>query len=664
VSLEKILSALDSVHSSLPREDWYKILAAVKSEMGDGGKDIAEEWSKNSDDYDPKAFAATWNSLSPNGGISIGTLYHYAAERGWKYQEPSLLRDQVDRLKRKQAEEEKARETQTAAQVAQSRWEAANNADPDHAYLMRKQIDPMGIRQEGSNLLLPIQDKDGKLISLQTIAPDGKKLFLKGSTTGGGYMRIKGMDSPVIIAEGYATGVSINQVTDASVAVAFSCHNLMSVAKILREKMPDGDIVIAADSKPVSTLETAREAARAINARLAVPTVDSDFNDMHVAGKDVKAAIEAAAIPVPDGFRFLSLHEIRQNLKGAVYLINPFLERDTVTVLFGESGAYKSFICLDMGLCVAFGIPFHGHKTNQGAVFYVCGEGASGIGRRVESWLIDHKKTSSNAPFYVSVAPGRLIEEGNALEIASIIEAQSKQAPALIIIDTLSTNIGDGDESSNPDIAKLMCNVSIHLRDRFKACVLIVHHVGHNDKDRERGAYALRGNTDARILVKAETGYSCSLHSLKVKDGPIFQPVSFTTRKVVIPGIEDSEGGPVSSLVMESKEYTEDESAGLTAQQQQALAVLEDMHADRQENIKIQGCNPNEARVEAKEWYGRLEKLKVIRKGSSRQAKNKIKSKLVNEGLIQSSGIYVFPAQKEAKNDPEKRQPSVNQSVN
>ena len=132
------------------------------------------------------------------------------------------------------------------------------------------------------------------MISLQTITPDGKKLFQKDSITGGGYMRLKGSAATIVLCEGYATGVSLNAATAASVAIAFSCHNLMPVAKILREKMPDADIVIAADSKPASTLEKAREVAKAINARLAIPTIDSDFNDMHMAGQDVRSTIETS----------------------------------------------------------------------------------------------------------------------------------------------------------------------------------------------------------------------------------------------------------------------------------------------------------------------------------------------------------------------------------
>ena len=226
----------------------------------------------------------------------------------------------------------------------------------------------------------------------------------------------------------------------------------------------------------------------------------------------------------PQGFQFIGLDAIRKGLKGADYLIKPFLERDTTVVFFGESGIYKSFVALDLGLCIAHGIPYHDHPTHQGAVFYLCGEGKGGIARRVEAWLLERKPKQQAAPFYVSELPAQLIEDGNAEAVAAAIQQAVSAAgkdPAFIIIDTLSTNIGNGDESNNADIARLLGNVNTHIRERFKACVMFVHHVGHGDKDRERGAYALRGNADARILVKSYKD-GCSLHSMKNKDGAAF----------------------------------------------------------------------------------------------------------------------------------------------
>ena len=144
-------------------------------------------------------------------------------------------------------------------------------------------------------------------------------------------------------------------------------------------------------------------------------------------------------IASPGSFTFSaalrSLSQIRKGLNGPQYLIKPFLERSTLTVMFGESGCYKSFLATDIGLCVAYGIDFHGYRAHQGPAFYICGEGHGGIGRRIEAWLIQHDLTRRDAPFYVSELPAQLINEGDAESIGDVIGGLCEQHgnPVLIM---------------------------------------------------------------------------------------------------------------------------------------------------------------------------------------------------------------------------------------
>ena len=359
----------------------------------------------------------------------------------------------------------------------------------------------------------------------------------------------------------------------------------------------------------------------------------------------VRTLGKSGAAPV---FKFSPLSEIRKGLTGPQYLIKPFLERSILAVMFGESGCYKSFLATDIGLCLAYGIDFHGYRVHQGPVFYICGEGHGGIGRRVEAWLIQNDLTGKDAPFYVSELPAQLINEGDAEAIADVISGLCEQhgipGPALIIIDTLSTNMGEGDENSNADVARLINNVNVHLRTRFNACVLIVHHVGHDAKERERGAYALRGNADSRIMIKGEAGYCCSMHSLKCKDGPLFEPVAFRTVIKTLPDLTDSEGEPVTSLVLDAIDYVDSGTAkNLPKQLEQALAVLKDMHQSARENLQAGGYDTSGARVEVRAWKDKLRTMKVVRKDASRKVLDNIRAKLVKEGLAKQEGIHIYP---------------------
>ena len=77
---------------------------------------------------------------------------------------------------------EKRRE---AAARAERLWQKTGEPNPDHPYLVRKAIEPHGIRQLGRLLVVPMRNHGGKLWSLQFIPPepDKKKTFLKHSRT-------------------------------------------------------------------------------------------------------------------------------------------------------------------------------------------------------------------------------------------------------------------------------------------------------------------------------------------------------------------------------------------------------------------------------------------------------------------------------------------------
>lgn len=98
------------------------------------------------------------------------------------------------------------------------------------------------------------------------------------------------------------------------------------------------------------------------------------------------------------GFR--PLGAVRAALAGADYLVKPIIQRDTTAIWFGESGALKTFVLLDVGLHAAYGIECHGMPCHQGAVFFICGEGQGGIARRVVAWTIGHNVTDDTARFF------------------------------------------------------------------------------------------------------------------------------------------------------------------------------------------------------------------------------------------------------------------------
>jgi putative DNA primase/helicase len=216
---------------------------------------------------------------------------------------------------RASAEAERKQRQSEAAAKAVSIWQAATPAPSDHAYLVRKGIKPHGAKLHNGALVIAVRE-GADIHSAQFIGDDGTKRFLTDGRVAGGYFSIgttKGA-AALCIAEGFATGATLHEITGYPVAVAFNAGNLEAVALAMRAKLPDMPIILCGELDPTG-LTKSRAAALAIGARLALPDFGetrpegaTDFNDLatHSGAEAVKAAIEAATIPARETYQAAS----------------------------------------------------------------------------------------------------------------------------------------------------------------------------------------------------------------------------------------------------------------------------------------------------------------------------------------------------------------------
>lgn len=210
------------------------------------------------------------------------------------------------------AEAEQKQRHSEAANKAASIWQTAALAPSDHAYLVRKGINPHGAKLHNGALVIAVRE-GADIHSLQFIGEDGAKRFLTDGRVAGGYFSIgttKGA-AALCIAEGFATGATLHEVTGYPVAVAFNAGNLEAVALAMRAKLPDMPIILCGELDSTG-LTKSKAAALAIGARLALPDFggsrpegSTDFNDLatHCGPEAVKRAIEAATIPLRDSYQ-------------------------------------------------------------------------------------------------------------------------------------------------------------------------------------------------------------------------------------------------------------------------------------------------------------------------------------------------------------------------
>ncbi len=219
---------------------------------------------------------------------------------------------------RLEREADEAKRKQFAREKANLLWQEAQPC-LRYGYLESKGLQSAhGARLHGGRLVIPLRDEAGIIHSVQFIDSKGDKLLLKDGRKAGCYFSIGKPNGVLCIVEGFATGASIHEATEYSVAIAFDAGNLSAVAQVMRTKFPDLKLILCADDDHATPgnpgLTKATMAARTVGGLLAVPEFggerqsdETDFNDLHKRHglEAVRRCIEAAnsvteTKPVPE----------------------------------------------------------------------------------------------------------------------------------------------------------------------------------------------------------------------------------------------------------------------------------------------------------------------------------------------------------------------------
>jgi len=292
-----------------------------------------------------------------------------------------------ERAKKAKQQAAQAR-VETQAESAITALEAWNKATPEtgqHKYLLNKNIDPHGIRTNGFELLIPLYDNSRKLCSLQSINPNGDKLFHKGGQVKGCYFPMGKPNGVMCLAEGFATAATVHEATGHAVAVCFNAGNLQSVAESLSRKYKTTQFIVCADNDHGAQHNTglikAGIAAASCNGVVAVPDEIegvTDFNDMaRLRGNESVCAVIKAAVekePEPATYvRLLSGGDIKP--EPITWLWHEWLAAGKLHILAGAPGTGKTTIALAFAAAITTGGRWpDGSQAEMGDVVIWSGE--------------------------------------------------------------------------------------------------------------------------------------------------------------------------------------------------------------------------------------------------------------------------------------------------
>lgn len=237
------------------------------------------------------------------------------------------------------------------------------------------------------------------------------------------------------------------------------------------------------------------------------------------------------------------------------WVVRDYVAANATIVIHGPPESFKTFVAIDFGLCVASGREWAGNDVKQGPVVYICGEGYHGIKRRAQAWSQLNDTCLADVPFFVSTIAGDFQDPQRTTEVIDAIEeiARKYSAPVMVIVDTLARNYG-GEENSNTEINAFFASLD-EVRTRWECAVVVIHHPGHDNVQRPRGASAVLGNTDATGRLErvgpdvlGVKSMDVIYHPGKMKDAPPPGALGFTAKLIEIG--EDERGQVIHSLAL------------------------------------------------------------------------------------------------------------------
>lgn len=230
------------------------------------------------------------------------------------------------------------------------------------------------------------------------------------------------------------------------------------------------------------------------------------------------------------------------------WLIDQVMPVDGFGVLYGPSGAYKSFLAMDMSASIAAGMNWHGNDVDEpGHVLYIGAEGAAGLHLRKKAWEIRNQRELTNLGVLgMSVIINS--DEHDALIGLCIELAEELDQPIkLIVIDTLARSF-TGEENSATDMGDFV-NACDHIREVTGATILVVHHSGKDAEKGARGSSALRAACDFEFKVTSPGKKLTRISCTKAKDSDPFDDINFKLNVVEI-GVRDRKGKQLTSLTL------------------------------------------------------------------------------------------------------------------
>lgn len=265
---------------------------------------------------------------------------------------------------------------------------------------------------------------------------------------------------------------------------------------------------------------------------------------------EAPAQSNPAMVPHENPFQIVHAADFRQS-KPLRWIVRDVVPHGALVMVYGASGAGKSFVVLDLACAVARHLEdWRGKRVHGGRVLYVVAEGAHGFRRRLEAHARENEIDLAEVDLMVLPAAPDFTSK---TAVTQLIDAAKAAGPfCMIVIDTLARVALGADENDATDMGIVLANAEAVGR-ATGATILLIHHSGKDAGKGARGTSAIRAAVDAELEVARADNDDRSMAVTKMRDGEDGAKFGFRLRTVDLG--RDEEGEPITSCVVEHADY-------------------------------------------------------------------------------------------------------------
>tara|TARA_A200000113_G_scaffold211863_1_gene212877 strand:- start:345 stop:1367 length:1023 start_codon:yes stop_codon:yes gene_type:complete len=209
---------------------------------------------------------------------------------------------------------------------------------------------------------------------------------------------------------------------------------------------------------------------------------------------------------------FESFYKIGSEPIDTKWLIDGWLEEESIAFIYGNKNEYKSYIALTWAFHLHQGMDIGEYKVNKDPkhILFVATEGRNTLANRFNALKEAYKQEGTETfhnTLYLSKGESFNWDEDYINAFCELYNVDI----SLVIIDSLSASLGNETLNSDAVVRKVFNGIK-KIRDSYKATVLIVAHTGKDTSRDMMGSAVLINDADTAIKVN---GSKKKLISLK-----------------------------------------------------------------------------------------------------------------------------------------------------